>query len=287
MTMNELKQQRATLITERETLENSLPSLDTAWRNAPSNYSPIGNVIGSPEKSEAMDRYSSTECRLRAIPAELDRIDQKLTYLERKAHVGQMKTESIHAMSEATKEIEALGRTQAHLRERLEAIQSEAEYALGKAQQAERDAARLYAISLANGDTEGEKNANNEIQKAAKQLATTDEQVRRQELIQAALRTELDTIANQISNAQKRKDDAKKAALDSIGFSLDEEWNEATKHLIAIGARIVAVSYQKGGMGDALSSLKVPRFGPFLSKLDRSELASAANSISLTDLLAE
>ncbi len=284
--MNELKQQQAALIAERETLENSLPHLEATWRNAPSNYSPIGNMIGSPEKSAAMDRFSSAQSRLRSIPHELDRIEQKLAYLERMKRVGEIKTKSIQTMSETAAEVEALEGTLAHLSERIQAIQSEAEQSLEKAQQAERDAASLYARSLVSGDSEGEKAANSEIQKAAKQLATTDEQVRRQELILTALQAELDTIETQISNAQQRGDEAKKAALNAIGLALDEEWNAATKQLVAVGARILAVSYQKGGMGDILSGLDVPRFGPFHSRLDRSDLAVAARDISLADLLA-
>jgi len=284
--MNELKQQQAALISERETLENSLPHLEAAWRNAPSNYSPIGNMIGSPERSEAMDRVSSAKSRLRAIPHELERIEQKLAYLERKKQIGEIKTKSIQTMSEAAAEVEALKRTRAQLSERFQAIQAEAEQALEKAQQAELDAASLYARSLANGDSEGEKTANSEMQKAAKQLATTDEQVRRQELILTALQAELESIETQISNVRQKGDEAKKAALNAIGLALDEEWNTATEQLVAVGARILAVSYQKGGMGDALSRLDVPRFGPFHSSLARSDLASAAREISLADLLA-
>lgn len=284
--MNELKQQQAALISERETLENSLPQLEAAWRNAPSNYSPIGNMIGSPAKSAAMDRFSSAQSRIRAIPHELDRIEQKLAYLERMDRVVEIKTKSIQTMSEAVAEVEELERTRAHLSERLKAIKSEAEQALEKAQQAERDAASLYARSLANGDSEGEKTAGSDMQKAAKHLATTDEQVRRHELILAALQVELDTIETQISSAQQRADKAKEEALSAIGFALDEEWNAATKQLVAVGARILAVSYQMGGMGDALSGLEVPRFGPFQSRLNRSDLAAAARDISLADLLA-
>lgn len=284
--MNELKQLQAALIAERETLENSIPQLEAAWRKAPSNYSPNGNMIGSPEGTAAMDRLSDANCRIRAIASELDRVGKKLVHLEHLARVDQIKTESIQTMSEAATAIEALERTQAHLSERLRAMQSEAEHALDKAQQAERDAASLYARSLACGDSEGEKTASSEIQKAAKHLAATDEQVRRQELIITALRVELDTIETQISNAQQRGDEAKKAALNAIGLALDEEWNAATKQLAAVGAKLLAVSYQKGGMGDAMSGLKVPRFGPFHSTLDRSDLAAASREITLADLFA-
>ena len=283
--MNELKQQQATLIAEREALENRLPQLEADWRNAPSDFSSVGNKIGSPESRAAEDKLSNAESRVRAISSELERIEQKLMHLDRLERVDQVKAESIHVMSEAAAEVEALERKKAHLSKRLQVIQSEAEQSLEKAQQAERDAASLYVRSLASGDSDGEKAATNDIQKAAKQLATTDEQVRRQELILTALQVELDTIETQISNAQQREGEAKKSALNAIELTLDEEWNAATEQLIAVGALILAVSYQKGGMGDALSGLKVPRFGPFHSRLDRSELASAARNISLADLL--
>jgi len=283
--MNQLKQQQAALIQELETLEESLPQLEAEWRNAPSGFSANGNVIGSPESREAMEKLSSVKARMHAIPGELATIDRKIQHLERLEKNDQIKADAIQAMTDATVEIEALERKKAHLSERFQTIQSEADQALEKAQQAERDAATSYAKSLANGDAEGEKSASGEMQKAAKHLATTDEQVRRQELILTALQAELDTIETKISNAQKREDEAKKTALNAIGIALDEEWNATTKQLEAVGAQLLAVSYQKGGMGEALSRLEVPRFGPFLSKLNHPDLAAAARNITLADLL--
>lgn len=284
--MNQLKQQQAALNQELEILEQSLPQLEAEWRNAPRGFSAIGNPIGSPEASEAADKISSTEARIRAIPRELAAIDRKIQHLERLEKNDQIKVDSIRAMSDATAEIEALERKKSHLNERFQAIQSEADQALEKAQQAERDAATSYAKCLASGDAEGEKSASGEMQKAAKQLATTDEQVRRQDLILGALQVELDTLEAQITNARQRGDESKTAALSAVGFALDEEWNAATEQLLAVGARILAVSYLKGGMGDALSGLEVPRFGPFHSRLERSDLAAAARNISLEELLA-
>ncbi|PIB44007.1 hypothetical protein AOA59_11620 [Pseudomonas sp. 2822-15] len=284
--MNQLKQQQAALNQELEILEQSLPQLEAEWRNAPRGFSAIGNPIGSPEASEAADKISSAEARIRAIPRELAAIDRKIQHLERLEKNDQIKVDSIRAMSDATAEIEALERKKSHLNERFQAIQSEADQALEKAQQAERDAATSYAKCLASGDAEGEKSASGEMQKAAKQLATTDEQVRRQDLILGALQVELDTLEAQITNARQRGDESKTAALSAVGFALDEEWNAATEQLLAVGARILAVSYLKGGMGDALSGLEVPRFGPFHSRLERSDLAAVARSISLAELLA-
>jgi len=284
--MNELKQQQTALRKELETLEQSLPQLEAEWRNAPSEYNANGNAIGSPESREAMEKVSSVTSRIRAIPGALAAIDRKIQHLERLEKIDQVKAESIQAMTDANAEVEALERKKKHLNERFQTIQSEADQSLEKAQQAERDAATCYAKSLASGDIEGEKSASSEMQKAAKQLATTDEQVRRQDLILGALQVELDTLEAQIKNARQRGDEAKTAALNAVGFALDEEWNAATERLMAVGARILAVSYQKGGMGDALSGLEVPRFGPFHSRLDRTDLANVAHNISLAELLA-
>ena len=284
--MNQLKQQKVALIQELETLEASLPQLEAEWRNAPSGFSANGNVIGSPESCEAMEKLSSVNARIDAIPRELASIDRKLQHLERLEKNVQIKADAIQAMTAATAEVETLERKKSHLNERFQTIQSEADQALEKAQQAERDAATSYAKCLASGDVEGEKSASNEMQKAAKQLAATDEQVRRQDLILGALQVELDTLETQITNARQRGDESKTAALSAVGFELDEEWNAATDQLLAVGARILAVSYLKGGMGDALSGLEVPRFGPFHSKFEGSDLVAPARNISLAELLA-
>ncbi|WP_256243934.1 hypothetical protein [Pseudomonas sp. MIACH] len=274
------------MIQELETLEESLPQLEAEWRNAPSGFSANGNVIGSPESREAMEKLSSVKARIDAIPGELASIDRKLQHLERLEKTGQIKAAAIQAMTDATAEVEALERKKSHLSERFLTIQSEADQDLEKAQQAERDAATSYAKCLASGDAEGEKSASGEMQKAAKQLATTDEQVRRQDLILSALQVELDALEAQITSARQRGDESKTAALSAVGFALDEEWNAVTEQLLAVGARILAVSYQKGGMGDALSGLEVPRFDPFHSSLERSDLAAVARNFSLDDLLA-
>ncbi|WP_168232159.1 hypothetical protein [Pseudomonas veronii] len=284
--MNQLKQQHTALIQELKTLEESLPQLEAEWRNAPSGFSANGNIVGSPESREAMEKLSSVKARIDVIPRELASIDSKLQHLEKMEKIGQIKADAIQAMTDATAEVETLERKKSHLNERFQTIQSEADQALEKAQQAERDAATSYAKCLASGDAEGEKTASGEMQRAAKQLATTDEQVRRQDLILSALQVELDALEAQITSARQRGDESKTAALSAVGFALDEEWNAVTEQLLAVGARLLAVSYQKGGMGDGLSGLEVPRFGPFHSRLERSDLAAVARNISLAELLA-
>ena len=200
--MNQLKQKQAALIQELETLEESLPQLEAEWHNAPSGYSANGNVIGSPEGREAMEKVSSVKSRIYAIPDELASIERKIQHVERLEKNDQIKADAIQAMNDATAEVEVLERKKAHLSERFQRIQSEAGQALEQAQKAERDAATSYAKCLASGDGEGEKSASGEMQKAAKQLATTDEQVRRQDVILGALQVELDKLEAQITNAR-------------------------------------------------------------------------------------
>lgn len=282
--MKELKQKRDCLIAERNNLENNLPILNAAWRNAPSNYSPIGNMIGSPERREAMEQYSSAECRLRAIPGELEKIDRKLDYLDSLAKANQHKIESLHTMFKASEEIIVLQNTQSQLRERCEAIQSESAKALKNAQTAEQNAARLYAESIAGNDIEVEKNANENFQNTAKQLSIAGEQFRRQELIHTALQQELAAIDIKIKSIKASSDDAKNKALQAIEILLNEEWNKATNRLVAIGARIVSACRQKGVMNNGLSKLQIPRFGPFANTLDHSDLEHAGLNISFEDL---
>ena len=284
--MIELKKQHAALTAEREILENSIPQLETAWKNAPRNFNQYGNEIGTPESRAAMDRVSDAECRIRSIASEMSGIERKLEYAERLSLVRKTRVSSTKIMTESVSTVEALERTQARLRESLQSIKEESERSLEQAQQAERDAASLYARSLAESDDKGAATANSEIQKAAQQLAVTDEQVRQQELILAAIQSELDVIATQLTAAQQQGVEARKAVLNAIELEQDQEWNAAVNQLAAVGSRILAVSYQKGGMGDALSQLDVPRFGPGVLSLDRSALAAVARDISLADLLA-
>ncbi|MFJ4115658.1 hypothetical protein ACIPV9_04435 [Pseudomonas psychrophila] len=283
--MKDLKQQHAALTAESIAIENSLPQLEAAWKNAPSNFNQYGNEIGTPERRAAMERASDAEARLRAIPGELQSLERKIAHLERLSQVDQTKSESLKTMSEAAIEIKGLEMTQMNLSARLQTIQSEAEQALEKAQQEERDAASRFARSLACGDSKAEKKATNDIQVAATQLAATDEHVRRQELIISALQSEITNIETQIYSASQRENEAKRNALSAIALALDEEWNEAAKQLAAVGAKVLAVCYQQGGMGDALSGLEVPRFGPFLSRLNRSDLTVVAREITLSSLL--
>ncbi len=84
---------------------------------------------------------------------------------------------------------------------------------MAKARQAETDAATAYAQAVACGDTEGEKTANADAQKAAKNLTAAAEHDRRYGLIISALKQELATVDQYIIEAQEKHKDIERDAL--------------------------------------------------------------------------
>ena len=123
---------------------------------------------------------------------------------------------------------------------RLEQIQQQAVEDLAKARQAETDAATAYAQSVAWGDTEGEKNANTDAQKAAKNLATAIEHNRRQHLIINALEQELVIVDQHIAETRNEHQAIQKTALLLAEKVLEEQWNEKAQALMDMGAKLWA-----------------------------------------------
>lgn len=106
---------------------------------------------------------------------------------------------------------------------RLKQIQQQANEDMAKARQAETDAATAYAQAVAWGDTEGEKKANADAQKHAKNLATAAEHNRRQHLIIAALEQELLIVDQHIVEAKKEYNSIERQALLLAHTVLEEQ----------------------------------------------------------------
>jgi hypothetical protein len=111
---------------------------------------------------------------------------------------------------------------------------------MAKARQAETDAATAYAQAVAWGDTEGEKSANADALKAAKNLTTATEQNRRQQLIINALEQELATVDKCIAEAQQEHLIIEKKALHLAHNVLEEKWNQAAQALLYVGGKLWA-----------------------------------------------
>ena len=168
---------------------------------------------------------------------------------------------------------------------RLEQIQQQAVKDLAKARQAETDAATAYAQAVAWGDTEGEKNANTDAQKAAKNLATAIEHNRRQHLIITALEQELVIVDQHIAEARREHLAIQKEALSLAEKVLEEQWNEKAQALMDIGAKLWA---SKRFLGDDQLSLRrmvLPKEGEGFDTWGSRELADRSYKFTVEDIL--
>lgn len=168
---------------------------------------------------------------------------------------------------------------------RLEQIQKQAAEDMAKARQAETDAATAYAQAVAWGDTEGEKNANAEAQKAAKNLATATEHNRRQHLIVAALEQEMVIVNQHIVEAQKEHNAIERTAMLLAQTVLEEQWNEKAQALMDAGGKLWAVERMLGGDQLSLRRLVLPKEGEGFDVWSSRELSERSLKHTVQDVL--
>ncbi|WP_242487348.1 chromosome segregation protein SMC [Pseudomonas sp. TH15] len=168
---------------------------------------------------------------------------------------------------------------------RLNQIQQQAVEDLAKARQAETDAATAYAQAVAWGDTEGEKNANTDAQKAAKNLGAAIEHNRRQHLIIVALEQELAIVDQHIAEAQKEHLAIQKTALLLAEKVLEEQWNEKAQTLMDMGAKLWATQRLLGDDQLSLRRLVLPKEGEGFDTWGSRELADRSYKFTVEDIL--
>nr|WP_242486635.1 chromosome segregation protein SMC [Pseudomonas sp. TH49] len=168
---------------------------------------------------------------------------------------------------------------------RLTQIQQQAEEDMTKARQAETDAATAYAQAVAWGDTEGEKNANADAQKAAKNLATATELNRRQHLIITALEQELAIVDQHIAEAQREYSSAQKTAMYLARTVLEEQWNEQAQALMELGGKLWNVQGRLGGEHLSLMKLVLPKEGEDFHSWNWRELLDRSSQYSVQEIL--
>ncbi|SFH69172.1 hypothetical protein SAMN05444507_102222 [Pseudomonas syringae] len=135
------------------------------------------------------------------------------------------------------------------------------------------------------GDTEGEKTANADAQKVAKNLATAAEHDRRQGLILSALEQELLTVDRYIVEAQEKHKGIEREALWLSQTVLEEKWNETAETLFDVGGRLWA-NYNLLGIDQvSLLKLAVPQAGESVGNWTWHELSGRAHNHSAQDLL--
>ncbi|VVN41348.1 hypothetical protein PS663_05450 [Pseudomonas fluorescens] len=177
--------------------------------------------------------YDSRKTQASSLASRIDRRENLLNHETLMAGF-------IEAMENWKADEQELNEKRDSLSTRLEQIQQQATEDMTKARQAETDAATAYAQAVAWGDTEGERTANADAQKAAKNLTTATEHNRRQRLIIAALEQELVIVDQHIVEAQKEYKGIERSALLLAHTVLEEQWNEKAEELLDMGGKLWA-----------------------------------------------
>ncbi|WP_231989866.1 chromosome segregation protein SMC [Pseudomonas syringae] len=214
-----------------------------------------------------------------------DLLDQKINRRETLINSQPLMAGYIEAMNTWKADEQELNEKRQSLSTRLEQIKQHAVDDMAKARQGEMDAATAYAHAVAWGDTEGEKTANADAQKAAKTLATAAEHDRRQGLIISALEQELLTVDRYIAEAQEKHKGIERDALWLSQTVLEEKWNEAAKSLFEVGERLWA-NYNLLGIDQvSLLKLAVPQAGERVGNWTWHQLSERSRNYGAQDLL--
>ncbi|QVI70601.1 chromosome segregation protein SMC [Pseudomonas syringae] len=275
--IQELKDRRDQLLKEADQLHTQMLPFEAELENEQS--------IGPAQERELRDKYNELKTRFDARKHEADLFDRKINRRETLINSQSLMAGYIEAMNTWKADEQELNEKRQSLSIRLEQIQKQAVEDMAKARQAETDAATAYAQAVAWGDTEGEKTANADAQKAAKNLATAAEHDRRQGLIISALKQELATVDQYIVEAQEKHRGIERDALWLSQTVLEEKWNEAAKALFDVGGRLWA-NYNLLGLDQvSLLKLAVPQEGEKVGNWTWHELSDRARRYSAQDLL--
>ncbi|KWS24092.1 hypothetical protein [Pseudomonas syringae] len=272
-----LKDRRDQLLNEADQLHTQMLPFEAALENEQS--------IGPAQERELRDKYNELKTRSDARKHEADLLDRKINRRETLINSQSLMAGYIEAMNNWKADEQELDEKRQSLSTRLEQIRQQAVEDMAKARQAETDAATAYAQAVAWGDTEGEKTANADAQKAAKNLATAAEHDRRQGLIISALEQELLTVDRYIAEAQEKHKGIERDALWLSQTVLEEKWNEAAKTLFDVGGKLWA-NYNLLGLDQvSLLKLAVPQEGETVGNWTWHELSDRARRHSAQDLL--
>lgn len=275
--IEQLKDNRATLVTEMEAIRAELPSLEAALES--------DEVINNGRESHFRDEISTRKLKIDAINQRIFVLDQKLHRMEKLANRETLMAQYIADMAGwADDEVELKSKRQS-LSTRLEEVRQQAQEEINNARQAETLAATAYAQAVAWGDAEGEKTANSDAQKAAKNLTTATEQYRRHQLIVTALEQELKTVDQHITEAQEKHKKLEHQALNLALYTYEEKWNEAARALLDVGGKLYAVQSMIGREPVALLKLDIPEQGENHGSWKWRDLADRSSGHRTQDLL--
>ncbi|MCA5965445.1 chromosome segregation protein SMC [Pseudomonas sp. P129] len=274
--IQELKDRRDDLLKEADQLQAQLLPIEAELENEQS---------VAAQEHELRDKYNELKRRFDSRKHNADLLDRKINRRETLANSDSLMAGYIEAMNNWKADEQELNEKRQTLSIRLEQIKQQAIEDMAKARQAETDAATAYAQAVAWSDTESEKNASADAQKAAKNLATAAEHNRRQDLIISALEQELLTVDRYIAEAQEKHKGIERDALWLSQTVLEEKWNEAAKTLFDVGGKLWA-NYNLLGIDQvSLLKLAVPQAGERVGSWTWHELSDRARRYNAQDLL--
>ncbi|MCK1790762.1 chromosome segregation protein SMC [Pseudomonas violetae] len=275
--IQELKDKREALLHELEKLEAGPLPFEAALESP--------EDIDRDQERALRDEFNARKRRIDSIKFEISRIDQKLHRREAIAEQDARIAEYISGMENWKADKEELLAKRESLNVRLEQVSKKAVEDMSKARQAETEAASAYARAVAWGDEEGEKNANDDAQKAAKNLVAATEHNRRQQLIITALEVELVTVDKHVMEAEEEYKKLERSALYVAHYALEEKWNAAARQLLDVGAKLYAAGSLIERDGIEFLKLNIPELGENYGHWQRSDMSELAN-YDVQDILA-
>lgn len=277
-TIQELKDRRDQLTLEVESIQRDLAPFEEALESP--------EVIQQGRQRAVQDEINDHKRRIDSRNLEISNLNQKIHRLERLANRESLAAGYLSDMANWKADEMELNEKRRSIETRLQQVRQSDQEDMAKARQAETDAATAYAQAVAWGDVEGEKAANAEAQKAAKNLTTAAEHHRRQQLLITALEQELVTIDLHITEAQKQRAKIENQAAHLVNTVLEEKWNEAAKELLETGGKLWAARDLINRDPVALMKLDIPEQGERFGSWTWHELADRSRQHSLLDLLA-
>jgi hypothetical protein len=277
-TIQELKDRRDTLTLEMESIQRDLAPFEEALESP--------EVIQQGRQRAVQDEINDHKRRIDSRNLEISKLNQKIHRLETLANRESLAAGYLSDIANWKADEMELNEKRSSIETRLQQVRQSDQEDMAKVRQAETDAATAYAQAVAWGDVEGEKAANAEAQKAAKNLTAAAEHHRRQQLLITALEQELVTIDLHITKAQKEHAKIEKEAAHLANTVLEEKWNEAAKALLETGGKLWAARDLINRDPVALMKLDIPEQGERFGSWTWHELADRSRQHSLIDLLA-
>jgi len=277
-TIQELKDRRDQLTLEVESIQGDLAPFEAALESP--------EVIQQGRDRAVQDEINDHKRRIDSRSLEIRNLNQKIDRLETLANRESLAADYLSDMANWKADEMELNEKRSSIETRLQQVRQSDQEDMAKARRAETDAATAYAQAVAWGDAEGEKAANAEAQRAAKNLTAAAEHHRRQQLLITALEQELVTIDLHIAEAQKERAKIENQAAHLANTVLEEQWNEAAKTLLETGGKLWAARNLINRDPVALMKLDIPEQGEQFGSWTWRELLERSHQHSLLDLLA-